>query len=168
MAVPLPSRCSLRRTWASSAGGEERGEEGFAGEEWEVAGVVAFEVEEVEAEEGERVAGAVLEGGLEEGEVGGAVGGEDDDFAVEGDGVGGQGGDGGGDGGDAVGPVEAAAGEHLDFGTGFAGLHAVAVELELVEPAGGLGRLCGFEGELGLDEGGLEFFGEVVEGGVGC
>ena len=52
------------------------GEEGFAGAAGgKVAWVVAFEVEEVEDEVGEGVPGSVLEGGLEVGEVGGAVGG---------------------------------------------------------------------------------------------
>ena len=50
------------------------------------------------AEVGEGVLGAFLEGGLEVGEAGGAVGGEDDDFAVEGADVGGEAGDLGGDG----------------------------------------------------------------------
>ena len=40
---------------------------------------------------------------------------EDDDFAVEGELVGGEGGDGVGDGAHAVGPVEAFAGEELDL-----------------------------------------------------
>ena len=67
------------------------------------------------------VARALLEGGLQVGEAGGAVGGEDDDFAVEGDAVGGEARDLGGDGGHAVGPVEAGAGEELDLGVGLCG-----------------------------------------------
>ena len=120
-------------------------------------------MEEVEDEVGEGILGSVLEGGLEVGEVGGAVGGEDDDFSVKGEGVGGEGGDGGGDGGNAVGPVEAGAGEHLDFGAGFAGLDAVAVEFELVEPAGPFGGLFGLLGQLGFEKGWLGFFGEFLQ-----
>ena len=107
---------------------------------------MAFEVEKVEGEVGEGVAGSFLEGGLQVCEVGGAVFGEDDDFSVEGDGFDGEAGYFGGDGFNAVGPVQAAAGEHLDFGTGFAGLHAVAVEFEFVEPAGGFGGGFGLLG----------------------
>ena len=92
-------------------GWEEMGEELLAFAEGEVAGVVAVEVEEVEDEVGEGVGVGVLEGGLKEGEAGVAVGGEDDDFAVEGAVVRGELGDGGGDGGHAVGPVEALAGK---------------------------------------------------------
>jgi len=65
-------------------GGEELSEEGFAVAEGKVAGVVAVEVEEVEREVGEVVARAFLKGGLEVGEAGGAVGGEDHGFSVEG------------------------------------------------------------------------------------
>ncbi len=65
-------------------GRDEFGEERFAIAEGKVAGVVAVEVEEVEAEVGEVMFGAFLEGGLQVGEAGGAVGAEDDDFAVEG------------------------------------------------------------------------------------
>ena len=58
--------------------------------------------------------GAFLECGLQIGEAGVAVGGEDDHFAVEDGGVGGEGGDVGGDGLHAMSPVEAGAGEELD------------------------------------------------------
>ena len=58
--------------------------------EREFAGVAAFEVKEVEGEESEGVAGAFLEGGLEVGEIGGAVFFEDDDLPVEGDGFDGE------------------------------------------------------------------------------
>ena len=66
--------------------GEEIGEECFAVAQREVTGVVAVEVKQVEDEVGERgIPGVVLEGGLEVGEAGSAVGGKHDDFAVEGD-----------------------------------------------------------------------------------
>ncbi len=85
-------------------------------------------MEEVEDEVGEGLFDAVLERGLEVGEAGGAVFGEDDYFAVEDAGLRGQGCDLGGDGLHAVGPVEAGAGEEFDVGAVFAGLDAVAVE----------------------------------------
>ena len=115
--------------------GEDGGEEFFARAELEVAGVVAVVVEEVEDEVGERVALAFVERGLQRGEGGDAAVVEDDDFAIEREFVGGEGGDGVGDGAHAVGPVEAFAGEELDACAGLAGLDAVAVELDLVEPA---------------------------------
>ena len=59
--------------------------------EGQVAQVVSVEVKEVEGEVGEGMLGAFLKGGLQVGEAGGAVGGEDDDFAVEDGGVGGEG-----------------------------------------------------------------------------
>ena len=126
--------------------GEDFGEEGFAVVQREVAGVVAVEMEEVEAEVGEVMPGALLEGGLQVGEAGGAVGGEDDDLAVEGDLVGREAGDLSGDGGHAVGPVEALAGEELDAVAVFASLHAVAVEFEFVQPAVVGGRGLGLLG----------------------
>ena len=128
---------------------------------------MAVEVEEVEDEVGEGWRCAFVEGGLQVGEGGDAAVVEDDDFAVEGELVGGEGGDGVGDGAHAVGPVEAFAGEELDAGAGLAGLDAVAVELELVEPGGAVGRGVGLDGELRGDEGGLGFGGEVVGGGFG-
>ena len=95
--------------------GEEVGEEGLAFEQRKVAEVVAVEVEEVEDEVGEGLLRAVLKGGLEVGEAGGAVVGEDDDFAVEDAGLSaGRSATCGGDGLHAVGPVEAGAGEELD------------------------------------------------------
>jgi len=75
-----------------------------------VAGVVAVDVEEVEDEVGEGVGFGVLKGGLEERETGVAIGGEDDDFAVEGAVVDGKVGDGFGDIGHAVSPVDTFAG----------------------------------------------------------
>src|SRR5207245_797118 len=108
---------------------------------------------------------------LEVGEAGVAVGAQDYYFAVEDAAVGGKGGDLGGDGLHAVGPVEAGAGEELDFGAVFAGLDAVAVELELVEPAGGGGWGGGEGGELWGDEFGeglFRGFSEIgSEGGLG-
>ena len=148
--------------------GEDGGEEFFARAELEVAGVVAVVVEEVEDEVGERVALAFVERCLQRGEGGDAAVVEDDDFAVEGEFVGGEGGDGVGDGAHAVRPVEAFAGEELDAGAGFAGLDAVAVELDLVKPGGAVGRSVGLYGELWRDEGGLGFGGEVGCGGFGC
>ncbi len=91
---------------------------------------------------------------------------EDDDFAVEGELVGGEGGEGVGDGAHAVRPVEAFAGEELDFAAGFAGLHAVAVELDFVQPVGAVGCGGGLFGELRRDEGGLGFGGKLGERGV--
>ena len=55
-------------------------------------------------------------------------------------------GDGLGDVGHAVSPVDALAGEELDLIAGLAGLDAVAVELELVDPVVGVGGGGGFEG----------------------
>ena len=107
---------------------------------------MAVEVEEIEDEVGEGLFGAFLKGGLQVGEAGGAVVGEDDDFAVEDGGFGGERGDLGGDGLHAVGPVEAGAGEELDLRAVFAGLDAVAVELELVQPAFGGGWGGGLQG----------------------
>ena len=98
--------------------GEELGEESFALAQRKVAGVVPVEMEEVEAEIGEWMFGVLLKRSLQVGEAGGSVRAENDDFAVEGDSVGGDardlGGDGDGDGGHAMGPVEAGAGEQLD------------------------------------------------------
>ena len=144
-------------------GGEDGGEEGFAFAEGEVAGIVAVEVEEVEDEVGEGMGFGVLKGGLEVGEAGVAVGGEDDDFAVEG----------------AVWTGRAATALAMagmrwvqsrplrvrswTLLAGFAGLDAVAVELELVDPVVGVGGGGGFEGELRGDEVGLALVGELVE-----
>ncbi len=143
--------------------GEEGGKELLALAEGKVAGIVAVEVEEVEDEVGEGMGFGVLEGGLEESEAGGAVGGEDDDFAIEGAVLDGESGDGVGYVGHTVGPVDALAGEELDFVAGLAGLDAVAVELELVDPLVACGGGGGFEGELRGDEVGLEFVWELVE-----
>jgi hypothetical protein len=143
--------------------GKERGEEVFAFAEGEVAGVVAVEVEEVEDEVGEGMGFSVLKGGLEEGEAGGAVGGEDDDFAVEGAVVGGEVGDGLGDVGHAVGPVDTFASEELDFLSGLAGLDTVAIELEFVDPVVCVGDGGGFESQLRGDEVGLPLVGKLVE-----
>ena len=63
-------------------GGKDFGEEFFTLADGKVAGVVAVEVEEVEDEVGEGVAGAFVEGGLKVGEGGDAAVVEDDDFAV--------------------------------------------------------------------------------------
>ena len=151
-------------------GGEELGEEGFALEEREVAEVVAVEVQEVEDEVGEGVLVAILKRGLEVGKACVPVGGEDDDLAVEECGLGGERFEGLGEGLHAVSPVEAAACEELDFGALFASLDAVAVELELVDPAGGFGGGGGGVGQLRGDEGGQGFFrglGEVWGEGIG-
>ena len=70
---------------------------------------MAVEVEDVEDEVGEGLAYAILECGLEVGEAGGAVVGEDDYFAVGDEGVSGEGCDAGRDAFHAVGPIEAGA-----------------------------------------------------------
>ena len=125
---------------------KEVGKELFAVKQRKVARVAAFEVEEIEAKVGKGVAGAFLEGGLQVGEVGGAVRGEDHDLAIEGGGLDGEFGDGGGNGADALGPVQSAASQHLDGFAVLAGLHAVAVELQLVDPLRAFGRVFGFLG----------------------
>jgi hypothetical protein len=142
--------------------GEDRGEEFFARTELEVAGVVAVVVKEVEDEVGERVALAFVERCLQRGEGGDAAVVEHDNFAVECEFVVGESGDGIRNGAHAVRPVEAFAGEELNAGAGLAGLDAVAVELDLVQPGGAVGRSVGLYGELWRDEGGLGFRGEVV------
>jgi len=126
-------------------GREQRREEVFAFAEGEVAGIVAVDVEEVEDEVGEGMGFGVLKRSLKQREAGGAVGGEDDDFAVEGAVADGEIGDGFGDVGHAVGPVDAFAGEELNLLVRFAGLDAVAVEFELVDPVVGVGGGVGFE-----------------------
>ena len=93
---------------------------------------------------------AFFEGGLEASEGGEALRVEHDDLAVEDRGVGRDALHGSGDGLDAVGPVEAGAGEYLDGVALLASLHAVAVELEFVEPVFAGGRLFDFGGELWL------------------
>jgi len=103
-------------------------------------------VEEVEDEIGEGMSFGVLEGGLEEGEAGVAVGGENDNFAIEGAFADGEIGDGLGDVGHAMRPVNTFAGEELDLVAGLAGLDAIAIELELVDPVVGVGGGLGFEG----------------------
>ena len=124
---------------------------------------MAVEVQEVERVIGEVMPRAFLECGLQIGKTGGAVFAEDDDFAVEGGLVRGQTGDLGGDGGHAVGPVETLAGEELHARAIFASLNAVAVELELVQPAGIGGRGLSLLSELRVDEAGLRFFGKFGE-----
>ncbi len=69
-----------------------------------------------------------------------------------------------GDGLHAVRPVEAGASEELDARAFFAGLDAVAVELELVQPAFAGGWGFGLRGELRRDEVGKIFFWGCVEG----
>ena len=77
---------------------------------------------------------------------------EDDDFAIEDCGFARQCGDLRGDGLHAMGPVKPGAREELDAGALFAGLNAVAVEFELVEPAAAGRRDISLLGELRRDE----------------
>ena len=107
---------------------------------------------------------SVLKSGLQIGKAGGAAGREDDDFAVDDGGVGGQLGDFGGERLHAVRPVEAGAGEELDTITVFASLNAIAVEFEFVNPARAAGGFRCLGGELRRDEGGEMFFRRVAEG----
>src|SRR6185437_7894132 len=125
--------------------------------------VAAVEVEKIEDKVRELVLGAFLKACLEIGEASGAIGTEDDDLAVEGAGCCGEAGDLIGDGLHAVGPVEALARKELDLAAGFAGLDAVAVELELMQPTGGGRRVFGLLGELRRKEGGLGFAREGSE-----
>ena len=62
-----------------------------------------------------------------------------------------------------MGPVQTFAGEELDAGAVFAGLDAVAVEFEFVQPAFVGGRGFGLLRELRSDEFGLRLFGEFRE-----
>src|ERR1700679_4301265 len=88
---------------------EQLGEKPLAFHQGKLAKIVAVQVEQVEGEVSERLFDTLLEGGLQIREVGGAVGGEDDEFAVEDCGLGREGLDLGGDGLHAVGPVKTSA-----------------------------------------------------------
>src|SRR5580658_10759202 len=97
---------------------------------------------------------ALLKCGLQVGEAGAAAGREDDDFAVDNGGLGGQLGEFGGERLHTVRPVEAGAGEELNSITVFSSLNAVTVEFELVNPASAAGGFRCLRGELRKDEGG--------------
>src|SRR6185437_7043633 len=151
---------------AFAGGGKYRGEELLAFADGEVAGVVAVEVEEVEDEVGQGEALALVEGGLEVGEGGDAAIVENHDLAIEGELVGGESGDGVGDSAHAVSPVQSFAGEELNARAGFAGLDAVTVEFDLVQPVRAVRSGGCLLGELRRDEGRLWFGGEFA-GGAG-
>ena len=119
-------------------------------------------MEQVEDEVSERFFDAFLKCGLQVGEACVAVFGEDDDFAVEDRGLAWERGDLRGDGLHAMRPVEAGASEELDGGAFFAGLDTVAVEFELVEPAGEDGGVSACRASCGGMKVGKIFFWEFV------
>ncbi len=116
-------------------------------------------MKQIEEEVTQRLLDAFLKGRLQVGEAGGAVGGEHDDLAIKDEAFGGEPGHLRREGFHAVGPIEAGAGEELDFASILAGLDAVAIQLELVEPTFAVGRSSGWRGQLRRDEFGQLFFG---------
>ena len=133
-------------------GGQQFGQAGAAVGERGGAPVLAIEPEQVEQVINERVGLAAVKGVLQRAEVGQAIGAGHDDFAVEPRVLHGQGGHRAGQRGHARRPVEAVAGEELHAAGVDARQQAVAVELQLPQPVGGVGRrIAGQRGELGGD-----------------
>ena len=140
-------------------GGQQFGQAGAAVGERGGAPVLAIEPEQVEQVINERVGLAAVKGVLQRAEVGQAIGAGHDDFAVEPRVLHGQGGHRAGQRGHARRPVEAVAGEELHAAGVDARQQAVAVELQLPQPVGGVGRrIAGQRGELGGDGVGQQLF----------
>jgi hypothetical protein len=114
---------------------------------------LAIQPQQVKRVIDQRVGLAAVKGVLQRAEVGQPVGAGHHDFAVEPGVLHRQGGQRADEGGHARRPVEAIAGEQLGAAGVDAGQQAVAVELQLPQPVGGVGwRIAGQGGELGGDE----------------
>ena len=134
---------------------EQRGQPVLAGEERLGAQVLAVEVEKVEEVVAEAVGAVGGQVRLQRGEVGGAAGAFDHELAVEDRGLGRQRRESAAEfRSEAAGPVLAAAGQELRLAAADLRLQPVAVELDLVHPAGAVRGLRLEGGERRRDEAG--------------
>ncbi len=132
--------------------GEQRGQGALALQQRRSGQVLAIEVQDIEHIVDETVMAAILEVVLQRGEIRGAVFVDRGNLAVEDGIVAGKLGAGGGDGRKFLGPVETTPRLERHRAVGDASLDAVAVELDLMDPAIAVGRSRAQRREARRDE----------------